>query len=140
MINLSISINKGYSAIVILQEGRVLFKEVKETDKTVKKHYTEQYLDLFKKALFLLKTVTEQENISYENRCVMEMKCKQVVKWFNDLEAPKNHSEKFLETLKLFDVLPFRYTIMSVQKPTSMFYANEKHVKKEVFSTIQDLL
>ncbi|MGF2716036.1 hypothetical protein ACQUY5_28020 [Bacillus cereus] len=139
MINLSISVNKGYEAIVILQDGHILFKEVKRENKTVKKHYTEKYLDLFKKSLQLLKTVTEQENVNYENRCIMEMKCEHVVKWFNELEAPKNHSEKFLETLKVFDELPFRYSIINSSKPTAMYYANESHVEKEVLIGVADL-
>ncbi|MEC2463858.1 hypothetical protein P9X10_02925 [Bacillus cereus] len=139
MIHLSISVNKGYEAIVILQDGKILFKEVKESNKTVKKHYTEKYLDLFKKSLHLLKSVTEQENINYENRCIMEMKCEHVVKWFNELEAPKNHSEKFLETLKIFDELPFRYNIINASKPTAMYYANESNVKKEVLVGVADL-
>ncbi|MRB31193.1 hypothetical protein GH891_32040, partial [Bacillus thuringiensis] len=67
MINLSISVNKGYEAIVILKDGRILFKEVKNENKAVKKHYTEKYLDLFRKSSQSLKTPTEQDNTAHEN-------------------------------------------------------------------------
>lgn len=139
MINLSVCIHKGYSAVVILKDGKLIFKDVNKVKQDEITHYTEQYLNLFSKSLFLLKTVCEQERIFNEEDCIMEIRCKQVVNWFKTLNAPKNYSGKFLEALKALDMLPFRYMIINEKNPTALYYADPKYIEKEVYSTVTDL-
>ena len=122
-----------------MQDGKEIFNDVKRISKEDKRHYTEKYLNLFNKALSLLKTVTEQEKLSFEHDCIMEIRCKQVVDWFKTLNAPKNHSEKFIETMKIFDSLPYRYMLVHEKTPTALYYADEKYIKKEVLSSAKDL-
>lgn len=136
MINLSISISEGYSTIFIQNNGKEIYKETFPTEEK-EEHYTFQYLELFRLSLWKLKTVLEQKRISYEELVVIEMKCKQVVQWFNELKCPKNHSKKFIETLKVFDMIPNRYKIVSTKVPVASFYAERK--VKETYSTIYDL-
>lgn len=139
MINLSIGLKNKISAIVIQLDGVVIYKEVKKAKEYEGKHYTEQNLMLFNKALFLLKSVVEQERISYDNICIMEMKCKQVIGWFKTLNAPKNHSELFIETLKIFDSLPFQYKLVNEKIPTALAYTDTKYVEIEKLTTAKDL-
>jgi len=139
LINLSISVNKGISSIVIVRDGKVIFKEVKKVSGNQYVHYTEQYLNLFSKGLFLLKTVSEQERIPHEEDCVMEMKCKQVTNWFKTLNAPRNHSQKFIEALRILDTIPHRYQLVYEKNPIAYYYADEKYIEKERYTSALDL-
>lgn len=141
MINLSICVNRGYASSVIQEDGVVVFKDVvKLTDKQKEVHYTKQYLDLFEKALFQLKIVSEQNRFSFEEECVMEIRCQQVVSWFKSLNAPKVHSEQFISMLRVFDSLPFRYRLINSKNPTALYYAEEKYTTKETYSSALDLI
>src|SRR5690606_22371044 len=120
------------------KDGVEAFKEVRCEPKT-SKHYTERYLDLFYKAISLLKTITEQERYDHEEDCIIEMRCQQVVDWFKLLNAPKVHSEKFIETLKVFESVPFRYMLVNTKMPTALYYTDGKYVKEELLETAHDI-
>ena len=134
-IKVSISVHKGYSAVVIIYNGKKVHSVVNKANPN---HSTNRkYLELLKTSLVLAQSITRDTNyINDENwdysELIIDIKCNTVIQWMRNKYSKGRDKELFSEVLTLADNITIPYKIMNNGATLSTTFAKPKYMEKDV--------
>ena len=137
-ITVSIYVKQGISAILIIQDGKLMQKSVsKITDEEVLSSSYLSLLNTLSRALRLVRNFI-QENKDCKN-VIFELNNSTIIKWFDRCYSKDDYQEQFIEVVNLLQELPIKYLFSLSKKPMACIYTDEKYIEKESVSGIDSL-
>ena len=133
---LSVSVQKGVYAVIILKDGQLINKEVHKV--TVGDNIYTQLLNVLVVGFRMLRQEVEKDLSVSE--VVIELNNSIIIKWFSRGMSKEDYDDAFMEAVQELNNIPILYTFTYNSKPKASFYAKEENIEKPKLTGLEDFL
>lgn len=126
----SIAVQKGVSAVVIMRDGRVVRRHIERvalSDQRVSIY--SNLIQVFSSSLRLLRNYLESDSTCRD--VIFEIYSSTFLKWLDSGVASGEYRGKFADSMELLQSLPIRYNFVH-KEPVAKMYADLRYVGKRL--------
>lgn len=134
MLNVSILVSRGKSAVVVSENGKIVNKSITNVAKG-----TQPYSNLitaFGVSLRLVRSFIDN-NPDTED-VVFEFNNSAFIKWVKEGYSKEQYQDEFIGVLSLLNEIPIKYTLVYSKKPMASYYLNTETTDKVKLSGLLD--